>query len=57
MIVKIQDSHVYVTQPDMTLKKVIFSLKQYGFELRRVIPVGFPENSFAPIFVIEAGRK
>jgi ubiquinone/menaquinone biosynthesis C-methylase UbiE len=38
-------------------KKIADYLKQNSFEVTRKIAVGFPENSFAPIFVIEAKKK
>ncbi|MFH1062921.1 MAG: class I SAM-dependent methyltransferase [Candidatus Omnitrophota bacterium] len=38
-------------------KKIADYLELNGFEIIQKIAVGFPKNSFAPIFVIEAKRK
>lgn len=38
-------------------KKIADYLKQNNFEVIRKIAVGFPENCFAPIFVVEAKKK
>jgi len=39
------------------LRNIIFNLRQHNFEVVQVIPLGFPKNSLAPIFVAEARKK